>query len=249
MNETPRLGTAFAIYSTLFLAPIYYTHTRAMPWWFNDAQPSLAVSHSRSHVIVEQSLEEGVTTAPGQLVISAAAVPQLIEHLQTAAYRILGPDLRDLKTALPRALLDDLHPTRSKRVKVPSAKNILGSPHIELLPREQLRPENLRVRPQLAPWRSEGPHKEDGYYAVPGVNLVEGSAKYALVWLPIERRFGTYDPEHTEVMIFRGKPSWPKLSGDINRYFAATNNGGDIDTRLAEYLCPWPTHPFVPTGR
>ncbi len=219
-----------------------------MPWWFNDSQPSLAVSYSRSHVLVEQSVEQDVTDTPGQLVISPAAVPQLIEHLQTAAYRIQGPDLSSLKLALPRALLDDLHPARPKRLKVPSARNISSASHIELLPREQLRAENLRVRPQLAPWRSEGPHREDGYYAVPGVNLVQGSAMYALIWLPVERRFGTYDPEHTEVMVFRGKPSWRKLLDDIDRYFAATNNGGDIDAKLAEHLKPWPTYPFVATG-
>ena len=194
---------------------------------------------------IDQSVEPGVTDEPGLVLIHPDAVPQLIEHLQAALYRLRGPDLSGLKLRWPRDLKAFLHEDRPKPLKIKAAALVSGNTIIELKPLSELRAENLKVRPQVATWAREGPHAEDGYYAVPAVNLVQGNAEYSLLWLPTERRYGTYDPEHTELMVFRGKPTWTKVRAEIERYYAATNSGGDIEPKWAEYFCPWPTYPFV----
>jgi len=217
-----------------------------MRWW-NEVQPSISVAYTRAAVLIDQDAEPGMIDNPGQVVVLPDAVPELIAHLREALYRLRGPDLSGLALRLPRDLAAALHESRPKRIRVKAAEDVYSTDTIELKPRRELTAENLRVRPQVSRWAGKGPHRGDGYYAVPAVNLVLGEAAHSLLWLPTERRYVTYDPEHTELMVFRPRLTWTRLRAGIERYFAATNSGGDVDPELAEYYRPWPAHPFVPT--
>lgn len=171
----------------------------------------------------------------------------MIQRIQAAAAGLRPQDVGAVKPRLPRDLKAALHDTRPRRIKVRAAETVYGTDTIQLKPARGLKVEALKVRPQFGDLPDEDPHREEnGYHAVPAVNLVEAPASYSLLWLPVERRFGTYDAEHTTLMTFRPKLTWTILRGDIERYFAATNSGGDIeDPVLAEYLRPWPTHSIV----
>ena len=171
-------------------------------WWTNETQRSIAVTLARAAVLISQSAEPGVVDDPGLVVVLTGAVPQLIAHLQDALYRLRGPDLTGPDLRLPQDLSAALHPSRPKRVRIKAANAVHGTEAVELKPRGELTAENLRVRPQRSEWRGKGPNRGDGYYAVPAVNLIHGEPAFALVWLPTERRYGAYDPEHTELMVF-----------------------------------------------
>jgi hypothetical protein len=216
--------------------------------WKIKAQPSLAVYASRvGYVCIQQEEERDVCNNPCIVSIHPDAVTQVIERMQAALARSRGPDISAVKMQLPRDLKAYLHPTRPRRIRAESADYVYGTDVIELLPLRELKVEALRVRPQLQPLSSKDPHRsEGGYYAVPAVNLVGGDAAYSLLWLPVEKRYGTFDQEHSMLMAFQPKLTWKKLQADFDRYFGATNTGGDIgDRELAEYLAPWPTHSFI----
>jgi hypothetical protein len=81
---------------------------------------------------------------------------------------------------------------------------------VALIPVEELRVETLEVTPNLAPFASTHPHVDKyGHYAVPAVNLVRGGPKRAdsfpawlFLWLPNERRYGSYDLDHGDLMVY-----------------------------------------------
>ncbi len=107
------------------------------------------------------------------------------------------------------------------------------------------------MRPEISPFADECPDTGPGHYAVPGINLTRGgpnwplAAAYSFLWLPTEQRYGTFDQEHNDLMVFRPEATWSQIAADVKTYFRATNNGGDADEELAEYFCPWPKYPFM----
>ncbi|HEX4611382.1 MAG TPA: hypothetical protein VH092_24525 [Urbifossiella sp.] len=219
--------------------------------WKIPAQPSLTVYSSRGgYVCLQQEEEAALGNRFSVISVHPDALAGVIERMQAAAAQVRGPDVAGIKPRLPRDLKAALHPTRPRRVKVPAADEVYGTGTLVLKPLRALKVEFLKARPQVRPLSEQDPHRhEDGYYAVPAVRLVQGAAADALVWLPDARRYGTFDREHTTVMVFRPGLTWTKLRADIARYFAATNAGGGVeDPALAEYFCPWPAAPFVATA-
>ena len=81
---------------------------------------------------------------------------------------------------------------------------------VALIPIKELRVETLEVTPNLAPFACDHPHAgQYGHYAVPAVNLVRDSPKrknsfpaWLFLWLPNERRYGSYDLDHGDLMVY-----------------------------------------------
>ena len=217
--------------------------------WKIDAQPNLTVYCSRGGTICIQEGEpadfsKGKFSVVG---IQPKALAEVIERMRAAAESLQEPDVSGIKLRLPSDLKAALHESRPLRVKVEAADDVYGTDTITLKPLRALKVEILKTRPQFGSFVEQDPHRsEAGYYAVPVVHLVQGAAADSFLWLPNERRYGTYDREHTTIMMFRPKLTWTKFRGDIERYFAATNMGGGVENpELAEYFCPWPSVPFV----
>src|SRR5205823_1182352 len=80
---------------------------------------------------------------------------------------------------------------------------------LRLISLEQLRVEALHVTPTHAAFAREDPHGGAGSYAVPAVNLVRAKGQrptdfpsWLLLWLPNERRYGSYDLDHGDLMMY-----------------------------------------------
>jgi hypothetical protein len=123
---------------------------------------------------------------------------------------------------------------------------------VNLVPLDELRAETLEVTPNLSPFADDDPHRLDGgYYAVPAVNLVEGSPRpgfdfpaWLLLWLPNERRYGSYDLDHGDLMMFAPEIGWSDIASDPGPFVQASDGGGDGPVSLC-YLKPWPRYPYV----
>src|SRR5437879_4237462 len=88
---------------------------------------------------------------------------------------------------------------------------------VSLIPLTELRVETLAVTPNMAPFACNHPHvNEYGHYAVPAINLVvprgpkewEWFPAWLFLWLPVERRYGSYDIDHGDLRIFGPGVSW-----------------------------------------
>jgi hypothetical protein len=92
------------------------------------------------------------------------------------------------------------------------------------------------------PGAGEDPHYDDedqGYYAVPAVDLVEScSGDYPpealLFWLPAEEMFGTWDGSHFELLVFPGV-AWGDIAADPLRYV----NAQWSSQPPGYYFAPW----------
>jgi hypothetical protein len=123
---------------------------------------------------------------------------------------------------------------------------------ITLIPVEELLVETLEVTPNLAPFVRDHPHADEyGHYAVPAVNLVRSNSKRAdsfpawlFLWLPNERRYGSYDLDHGDLMVFAPEVSWTQIATDPAPFVEASN-GKHFGPVTIEYFQPWPRYPFV----
>ena len=87
-------------------------------------------------------------------------------------------------------------------------------------------------------WLDDPHSDDDGYYAVPGVDLVnqvEGFDPSAiLVWIPGLKSFGTWDCDHWDLIVFE-HTQWETITADPVRYLDAQwNSDGSFD-----YCKPW----------
>jgi hypothetical protein len=123
---------------------------------------------------------------------------------------------------------------------------------IPLIPVEELRVETLEVTPNLARFACDNPHADEyGHYAVPAVNLVRGGPERAdsfpawlFLWLPNERRYGSYDLDHGDLMVYAVEVTWSHIAADPGPFVRASD--GEHDGPVAiEYFQPWPRYPFV----
>jgi hypothetical protein len=131
---------------------------------------------------------------------------------------------------------------------------------VTLIAAEELRVETLEVTPNLAPFARDHPHAgEDGHYAVPAVKLVRGGPERAdsfpawlFLWLPNERRYGSYDLDHGDLMVFGPDVSWSQVAADPVPFVRASDGRHDGPVAV-EFFQPWPRYPFVrivgPTGQ
>ena len=86
------------------------------------------------------------------------------------------------------------------------------------------------------------PHYEDeeqGYYAVPAVDLVAScSGDYPpealLFWLPVEQMFGTWDGGHFDLLVFP-RTTWSKIAADPLPYV----NAQWSQDPPGYYFAPW----------
>jgi hypothetical protein len=123
---------------------------------------------------------------------------------------------------------------------------------VTLVPAEGLRVETLEVTPNLAPFACDHPHADRyGHYAVPAVNLVRGDPKrggsfpaWLLLWLPNERRYGSYDLDHGDLMVYAPDVSWSQIAADPVPFVRASDGGHDGPVAI-EFLKPWPRYPWV----
>src|SRR5262249_27996518 len=117
---------------------------------------------------------------------------------------------------------------------------------------EELRIETLEVTPNLAPFASAHPHVDEyGHYAVPAVNLVRGRPKCAdsfpawlFLWLPNERRYGSYDLDPGDLVVYPPEVSWSQIAADPVPFVRASDGQHDGPVAI-EYFQPWLRYPFV----
>lgn len=117
---------------------------------------------------------------------------------------------------------------------------------------EELRAETLTVTPVNAPFADDDPHSEEfGHYPVPAVNLVRGDPRPGLdfpawlfLWLPNERRYGSFDLDHGDVVMFAPSVRWSDIAGDAEAFALASEGGGGGPVPI-EHLRPWPGYEFV----
>ncbi|MFO0958653.1 MAG: hypothetical protein U0800_14685 [Isosphaeraceae bacterium] len=142
----------------------------------------------------------------------------------------------------------------SLRGGIPPELDAGGYGVMSLFPLAELRLATLEVRSSgNAPFAEEDPHYCDyGYYAVPAVNLIRGcrnwpeiDLSYWFVWLPEERRYGSYDADHGDVVLFESRVTWTDICSDPPRYAMAAEVAG-IDGLPMEFLRPWPRYEYVP---
>ncbi|HWG45469.1 MAG TPA: hypothetical protein VN688_22085 [Gemmataceae bacterium] len=123
---------------------------------------------------------------------------------------------------------------------------------VTLVPVEELNVVTLAVTPNMAPFVGDHPHaNEYGHYAVPAVNLVRGGPKRAdsfpawlFLWLPTEGRYGSYDLDHGDLMVFGPDVTWSQIAADPLPFVLASDGGGDGEVAI-EFLEPWHRYPFV----
>src|SRR5207249_1304928 len=64
-----------------------------------------------------------------------------------------------------------------------------------------------------------------------------------LLWLPAERRYGTWDSSHLGIHIFPEGTTWADMVADPVRYFNAQWGNWTRE----QTLVPWPRHPYHKT--
>jgi hypothetical protein len=123
---------------------------------------------------------------------------------------------------------------------------------VALIPVEESRVETLEVTPNLAPFACDHPHVgQYGHYAVPAMNLVRGGPKrldsfpaWLFLWLPNERRYGSYDLDHGDLLMYAPDVSWSDIAANPVSFVWASDGRHDGPVAI-EYFQPWPRYPFV----
>jgi hypothetical protein len=122
---------------------------------------------------------------------------------------------------------------------------------IRLLPVDRLKLElfPMYIDPDMEELYESDPHKEEnGYYLVTGVNLVAEWADYdpcgLLLWLPLERRYATWDSSHWYIGVFGPEQTWTEIVRAPARHINAQWVGAFSDSVPATPLKPWPTHRY-----
>ena len=123
---------------------------------------------------------------------------------------------------------------------------------VSLIPLDRLKVETLEVTPNLAPFVSTHPHADEyGHYAVPAVNLIQsqgdrehGFPACLFLCLPNEKRYGSYDLDHGDLMVFDATVSWSDIAASPSLYVSSSDGGDDGEVSVT-YFEPWPRYPFV----
>jgi hypothetical protein len=122
---------------------------------------------------------------------------------------------------------------------------------VNLVPLRKLQVEKLEVTPNMAPFARQDPHRHDGgFYAVPAVNLVRGDPRpsvdfpaWLFLWLPNEQRYGSFDLDHGDIIMFAPEIRWSDIAADPEPFVLASEGGGSGPVPI-EYLQPWPQYPY-----
>ena len=122
---------------------------------------------------------------------------------------------------------------------------------IRLLPLDRLKLElfPMFIDSDMKELYDSNPHKGDnGYYLVAGVNLVAECDDYdpcgLLMWLPVERRFATWDGDHWYIGVFGAEQTWTEIVKSPARHINAQWVGAFSNSVPATPLQPWPLHRY-----
>jgi hypothetical protein len=101
----------------------------------------------------------------------------------------------------------------------------------------------------LAVFEQDPHYPERGCYLVAGVNLVadctEGyEGEGLLLWLPIERRYATWDNSHCYIGVFGPEVTWAQIEAAPAPHINAQWTGIDPKSPPTADLIPWPAHRY-----
>lgn len=86
--------------------------------------------------------------------------------------------------------------------------------------------------------------EKDGYYEIPAISLTGTCESYdpefILLWLPDQKRFGTWDCDHWMLFVF-DDATWSMIEADPAAYLDAQWNPGDV---VQSRFRPWGTYPL-----
>ena len=121
-----------------------------------------------------------------------------------------GPNLKELK--LPKDLLAFLK--AGQKLKYNAAKSAVG--RVVLKPLDHLKLGTFEVLTEETPAHENDPKRgKSGHYLVNGVDLVAECDAYGpdgiLAWLPDDKCFATYDPDHMHLIVFP-KTTWTQIA-------------------------------------
>jgi hypothetical protein len=143
-------------------------------------------------------------------------------------------DLKELR--LPKDLVAFL--TAGKRLKYNASKAAVGP--IELKPLDHLKLTAFEVSTEDTPAQEKDPNRgKRGHYVVRAVDLVAECDAYGpegiLAWLPDYKSFGTWDPDHLQLVVFP-KATWSQIEKGPAKYLDA--QWGDFEG-FARHIEPW----------
>ncbi len=149
---------------------------------------------------------------------------------------------------LPQDLKDFLQSGRE--LKYDHLKCELGK--ITLKKFDDLKVAEVKIDSQESPIYDNDPNKDkDGYYLVPVISLIEECENYesefALVWLPNENLFGSWDCDHWDLKTFL-KLSWfskLKWKDIVENPLLYLNAKWDCRSKVTKYFVPFPEYDFI----
>jgi hypothetical protein len=101
----------------------------------------------------------------------------------------------------------------------------------------------------LAVFEQDPHYPRRGSYLVAGVNLTADctngyNAAGLLLWLPVERRYATWDDSHCTIRVFGPEVTWVRIAANPAPHINAQWSGIDPESPAMEDLVPWPSHPY-----
>jgi len=102
---------------------------------------------------------------------------------------------------------------------------------------------------RLSVFEQDPHYPKRGSYLVAGVNLTADctngyEATGLLLWLPVERRYGTWDDSHCTIRVFGPEVTWGHIAAAPAPHINAQWSGIDPTSPPLEDLVPWPAHPY-----
>jgi hypothetical protein len=121
---------------------------------------------------------------------------------------------------------------------------------ITLHPLTQLKLERFPVETSGSDDFEQDPHyPEVNSYLVPGINLVASCTgdydpEGLLLWLPVEKRYGVWDPSHCAITMFGPEVTWDQIVAAPAAHINAGWWEMDGESPPVTFLVPWPNHPY-----
>jgi hypothetical protein len=121
---------------------------------------------------------------------------------------------------------------------------------VTLVPLAELKLERFPMETGgLAVFEQDPHYPKCGSYLVAAVNLTakctgDYDAVGLLLWLPVERWYGTWDDSHCTLRMFGAEVTWTRIVASPARHINAQWSGMDPKAPPVEDLVPWPSHPY-----
>lgn len=117
---------------------------------------------------------------------------------------------------------------------------------VTLIPFKKLKLQRFPVETSGEEWHDDDPNAPGvNSYLVLAVDLIgtcndNYEPAGLLLWLPVERRYASWDSSHCKIDVFGSDVTWDVIAADPLPYIEASL-GGDMP---AERLVPWHAHPY-----